>query len=105
MPPERVTPDIVFSRVGVDYAHPILIKLGAVRQPTIVKAYIAIFVSLTVKAVYLEAVSDLTADAFLACLRHFVAGRGKLSLIWSDHRTNFVEANHQLADLYKFLHQ
>ena len=103
MPPERVTPDIVFSRVGVDYAGPILIKLGAVRRPTIVKAYIAIFVSLTVKAVHLEAVSDLTADAFLACLRRFVARRGKPNLIWSDHGTNFVGANHQLAELYKFL--
>lgn len=28
----------------------------------------AVFVSLSVKAVHLEAVSDLTTDAFLACL-------------------------------------
>ena len=60
---------------------------------------------MTVKAVHLEVVSDLTTDAFLACLRRFVARRGKPSLIWSDHGTNFVGANHQLADLYKFLRQ
>ena len=40
LPPARVTPDIVFSTVGVDYAGPVLIKLGAVRRPTVTKAYI-----------------------------------------------------------------
>ena len=38
------------------------------RRPTIVKAYVAVVVSLSVKAVHLEAVSDLTAEAFLACM-------------------------------------
>ena len=89
----------------MDYPGPVLIKLGAVRRPTIVKAYIAIFVSLTVKAVHLDAVSDLTTDTFLACLRCFIASRGKPSLIWSDHSTTFVGAYHQLADLDNFLRQ
>ena len=53
----------------------------------------------------MEAVSDLTIDAFLACPRRFVARRGKPSLIWSDHSNNFVGNNHQHADLYKFLCQ
>ena len=72
LPPVRVTPDIVFTNVGVDYAGPVLIKRGAVRRPTITKAYIAVFVSLSVKAVHLELVSDLTTEAFLhayICLR------------------------------------
>ena len=43
LPPEHVTPDIVFGRIGVDYAGPILINLRAVQRPTLVKAYIAIF--------------------------------------------------------------
>ena len=103
LPSARVTPDIVFSNVGVDYAGPILIKLGAVRRPTVVKAYIAVFVSLSVKAVHLELVSDLSADAFLACLRRFVSRRGKPNTIWSDHGTNFVGGNRQLKELYAFL--
>ena len=37
------------------------------------KAYICIFVSLTVKAALLELVSDLTADAFISTLRRFIA--------------------------------
>ena len=103
LPAERVTPDSVFSKVGVDYAGPVYIKLGAVRRPTIIKAYITVFVSLSVKAVHIEAVSDLTTEAFLACLRRFVARRGKPVSIWSDHGTNFVGASRVLTDLYRFL--
>lgn len=101
LPAERVTP---FSRVGVDYAGPLLIKSGAIHQPIVVKAYIAIFVSLSIKAVHITAVSDLTADAFSACLRCFIARRGKPNNIWSDHGTNFVGGNRQLSELYTFLH-
>ena len=92
LPFERVTPDLVFSRVGIDYAGPVLIKLGHIRKPTLIKAYIAVFVSLSVKAVHIELVSDLMSEAFIACLRRFIARRGKPTLIWSDHGTNFVGA-------------
>ena len=87
----------------MDYAGPIQIKYGFVRKPTIVKAYICIFVSLSVKAVHLELVSDLTAEAFLAALRRFIARRGHPSLIWSDHGTNFVGANRKLKELVELL--
>ncbi len=90
LPAERVTAGSVFDKVGVDYARPVYTKIGSVRKPTLVKTYVAVFVSLSVKAVHLEAVTDLTTEAFLACLRHFVARRGKPILIWSDHSTNFV---------------
>ena len=46
--------------VGVDYAGPFYIKYGSVRKPTIVKGYVCIYVSLSVKAVHLELVSDLS---------------------------------------------
>ena len=58
LPIERLTPGPVFDNVGVDYAGPVYVKYGSVCKPTIVKAYICVFVS--VKAVYLELVSDLT---------------------------------------------
>ena len=41
------------------------VKRGATCRPCIVKVYVAVFFSLTVKAVHLEAVSDLTGEAFL----------------------------------------
>ena len=96
LPIERMTPGSVFEKVGVDYAGPFQIKYGMVRKPVIVKAYVCVFVSLSVKAVHLEAVSDLTSEAFLATLRRFIAHRGYPSLIWSDNGTNFVGANREL---------
>ena len=76
LPPERITPDSVFERVGIDYAGPFLVKHGSIRKLIIVKAYLCIFISLTVKAVHLELVSDLTSEAFIAALRRFIARRG-----------------------------
>lgn len=47
------------------------------------KAYVCVFV-LMVRAVHLELISDLTSDAFIACLRRFISCRG---IPWSDHGT------------------
>ena len=69
----------------------------------VLKAYIWVFVSLAVKAVHLELVSDLTTEAFIAWLRQFIARRGKPSLIWSDHGSNFVGAARQIKELFEFL--
>lgn len=102
IPAERITPDSVFDRVGLDYAGPFTIKYGSIRKPTLVKAYIYIFVSLTVKAVHLELVSDLSTDAFIAALRRFIARRGKPSLVWSDHGTNFVGAMRELKEFIAY---
>ena len=103
LPTERVTPGSVFENVGVDYAGPFQIKYRSPRKPTIVKAYACIFMSLSVKAVHLESFSDLTTDAFVAALGHFIARRGKPSHIWSDHRTNFVGAAREIKELSEFL--
>ena len=102
---ERVTPDLVFENVGVDYAGPLYVKYGSVRKPTVLKAYVSVFVSLSVKAVHLELVSDLTAESFIATLRRFIARRGHPSMIWSDNGTNFVGANRELKELCDFLEQ
>ena len=66
LPIERITPDQPFANVGIDYAGPFYVKYRYVRKPTVIKAYVSVFVSLTVKAVYLEVVSDLTSEAFIA---------------------------------------
>ena len=47
--------------------------------------------------------SELTTEAFLACLRHFISWQEKLSLIWSDHRTNFVGAARKIEEFIPFL--
>ena len=98
-----LTPGPVFERTGVDYAGPIYINYGHVRKPVIVKSYVSVFVSLSVKAIHLELVTDLTSDAFISCLRRFIARRGYPSLIWSDHGTNFVGANREIKELIQHL--
>ncbi len=55
--------------------------------------------------VHLEAVTDLTSEAYLAGLRRFVARRGKPVLIWSNHGANFVGAARLLTELHEFLHK
>ncbi|XP_039313012.1 uncharacterized protein LOC105206618 [Solenopsis invicta] len=65
------------------------------------KLYIVLFVCFSTKAVHLEAVSDLTSDAFLAALRRFVSRRGHPNTIYSDNVTNFVDAKKELEELYK----
>ena len=81
LPVERLTPGSVFDKVGIDYAGPVFLKYGYICKPTVVKAYICVFVSLLVKAVHLELVTDLTSEAFIACLKHFIARCGLPSLI------------------------
>jgi len=105
LPIERLTPGPVFDKVGIDFAGPVQTKYAHVRKPVIVKSYVCLFVSLSVKAVHLEPVSDLTSDAFIAALRRFTARRGKPSLIVSDHGTNFVGTNRELREMYDFLNE
>ena len=104
LPIERISQsDYPFSNVGIDYAGPFHVKYGYVRKPTVVKAYVCVFVSLSVKAVHLELVTDLTTEAFIACLRRFIARRGKPSVLMSENGTNFVGSNRELKEFAKFL--
>ena len=41
----------------------------------------------------------LTTDAFISTLRRLVTHRGKLTLLWSDHGSNFVGAQQELKEL------
>ena len=66
LPLERVTPGGIFERVGVDYAGPVYLKLGHVSKATIITSYICVSVALSVKAVNLELIFDLTSDVFIA---------------------------------------
>lgn len=63
LPLERLSPGSVFEKVRVDYTGPFHVKYGMVRKTTTVKAYVCAFVSLAVKAVHLEVMSDLTTEA------------------------------------------
>lgn len=99
LPENRVTAVSPFELTGVDYAGPVIVKEGKYK-PKHVKAYIALFVCLTTKAIHLELVSDLTTEAFLAALDRFVNRRGLVHKIMSDNATNFAGASKELHQLF-----
>ncbi|XP_016661601.2 uncharacterized protein LOC107884315 [Acyrthosiphon pisum] len=99
LPESRVLQCRPFSCVGVDYAGPIPMRDNKLRKSRTYKAYIAVFVCMSVKAVHLELVSDLSTPAFLAGFDRFVARRGLPTTVYSDCGTNFVGADRQLRQL------
>lgn len=101
LPKVRVTQYIPFINTGIDYAGPVLLKDRKTRNAKLLKGYICLFVCMSVKAVHLELVTELTSQAFLAVLRRFISRRGKPSVIYSDNGTTFVGANNELVDFLK----
>ena len=69
------------------------------RKPIIIKEYIAVFVSFSVKAVHFEPVMELTTMAFIATWRRFIAQRGMPTTIWTDNDTNFVGTAKEIKKL------
>ncbi|XP_063924137.1 uncharacterized protein LOC135138171 isoform X1 [Zophobas morio] len=101
LPSVRITPARPFLNSGLDYAGPLIIKDGKTRNKKTLKAYIALFVCMSTKAVHLELVSELTTANFLAALKRFVSRRGVASNIYSDNATNFVGAHNELQIMFK----
>lgn len=100
LPSTRVRPNRPFANSGVDYAGPFLIKTGPGRGYRTRKAYVAVFICLSTRAIHLELVSDYTTGAFLAAYRRFISRRGMCSLLVSDQGTNFVGADRELRRLF-----
>lgn len=98
LPQERVNASFPFATTGIDYCGPFLIT-QQIRGRGPIKAYLAIFICFTTKAVHLELVPDLSTKAFISALKRFIARRGKCNTIYSDNATNFVGANRELKEL------
>lgn len=102
LPAQRINPDFPFLSVGVDYAGPFFITNRKGRGARLVKCYLCLFICLRYKCVHLEAVSDLTAEAYIMTLRRFISRRGKPVEIYSDNGRNFVAAS---KDIGNFINQ
>jgi len=81
-----------FSSCGVDYAGPLLTRVG--RRET--KRYICLFTCLATRAVHLECAFSLDVDSFLLAFTRFINRRGSPEELWSDNGLNFVGANREL---------
>lgn len=101
LPAERCQRSSPFTYTGVDYGGPMRIVESHRRgkAQSIRKCYIAVWVCFATKAVHLDLVSDLTTEAFLACLKRFVSRRATCKFIYSDNATNFAGATRELSKL------
>lgn len=100
LPKERVTAQRPFQTVGIDFCGPFSIKVARIRRPLVQKSYVALFVCFVTKAVHVELVTDLTTEAFLACLKRFIARRGLPTHIYCDNAKTFKGAANKLKELY-----
>ena len=101
LPKERTEINRAFYNVGIDLCGPFFVRPTRRRGNTTQKAYIALFVCFSTKAVHLEMVSDLTTETFLAALRRFVSRRGIPATIFTDNGTNFVGASRCIKEWYE----
>jgi len=100
LPAARLVVNRPFFNVGMDYGGPFMVRESRRRGARTNKIYLAVFVCMSVKAVHLETVSDISTDAFLAALDRFVARRGIPSSMYTDCGTNYVGAAKQLKKLF-----
>ncbi|XP_027841178.2 uncharacterized protein LOC114122649 [Aphis gossypii] len=101
LPAFRVQSDRPFSHVGMDYGGSFIVKEHRRRNSRTTKVYLALFICMSVKAVHLEIVYDLTTDAFFSALDRFVARRGIPSYVYSDRGSNYVGTARQLSALFR----
>ncbi|XP_042243375.1 uncharacterized protein LOC121880285 [Homarus americanus] len=93
LPIDRVTPgNSPFAYTGTDCFGPFIIKVGRKQ----VKRWGCLFTCLTIRAVHLEVLASLDADAFLNAITRFSRRRGTPERIRSDNGTNMVWAAKEL---------
>ena len=85
-----------FIHTGLDYADPITIQTTAGREYKSQKAYIALFICFTTKALHLELVSDYTSP-IVAEYQRFISHRGLPTSMYSDNETTFHGADSKLS--------
>ena len=96
LPDFRVTKAPPFSKVGVDFAGPLYIKVS---KNVMSKAYIVLFTCCVTRALHLELATDLKAETFVNCLRRFCSRRGTPTLIVSDNAKTFKATSNLLRTL------
>ena len=88
LPEERLDATTAFTKFGVDYFGPFIVKIGQRNK----KRWRCLFTCLTMRAVHIEGNSCRNA------IMRFIARRSKTSTIISDTGTNFVGAERKFAE-------
>ena len=89
-----------FTFVGLDYAGPLYIKTETAEPK---KVWICLLTCCDLRAIHLELVVDLTAQAFIRTFQRFVARRGLPSKLVSDNSKTFKSASNDIAKIMNHL--
>ena len=106
LPRERVAKSLPFEYTGLDYFGPLYIKnFAAVTDQTdgdnSKKVWVCLFTCMTVRAIHLELVEDMSADEFLLGLHRLISRRGTPQLIISDNAQQFKCASTTLHKAWR----
>ena len=88
----RVSDDLVFTKVGGDFARPLYVKNIYQSGGETYKCYIALFTCASTRAIHLELTPDMSANSFIRVSKRFIGRRGFPGLIISDNGTTFKDA-------------
>ena len=92
LPTSRVRESCPFSKTGVDYFGPLLVKSGDGPK----KVWISLFTCMVTRAVHLELIQDMTTEEFLLAFKRFIAQRGSPDEVISDNAAHFKLASKTL---------
>ena len=96
LPYDRLQEAAPFTYSAVDCFGPYYVR----ERRSQVKRWGVLFTCLCSRAVHIETVNSLSADAFLNAFRRFVARRGPVRLLRSDRGTNFVGGRNELENAF-----
>ncbi|XP_043196899.1 uncharacterized protein LOC122381161 [Amphibalanus amphitrite] len=86
LPSERVDEAEPFTHSGVDCFGPFFVR----ERRSEVKRWGILFTCLSSRAIHLETLNSMTADAFINAYRRFTCRRGKVRALYHDRGTNFI---------------
>ena len=96
LPSCRVKEAPAFTYIGLDYVGPLHVRSTSEKER---KVWICLFTCCVTRAVHLEVVPNLTAQAFLRCFRRYVARRSTPSFVISDNAKTFKSASKELTKI------
>ncbi|CAB4039155.1 integrase core domain [Paramuricea clavata] len=99
LPKGRVTQELPFSHVGVDYTAAIQLKPHLRSKSTAtIPGYIVIFTCLTTRAIHVEVVLSNHTEEFLMAFKRMVNTRGMPKCMYSDNAKTFKRAEKEILE-------
>ena len=96
-PRKKVAKCAPFTYTGLDYFGPLYIQNKSSKE----KVWVCLFTCVTVRAIHLELINDMTAEQFLLARRRFIARRGKPTQIILDNAPQFKLAKTAIDKAWK----